>query len=165
MTVLELMDRLAGIGARVTAEGNDVAICFPEEHRRAVEGLGPEIRRLKPELLKELSDADSDTLFDGLESRLDGERDQVRGVRAPAECPPLPAGVKLVRYCPKDPPVAIAPISIVTDVDKFIRSYLRDLRFRLEHPGAYACAPLEEILAKLAEVGVELALDAPVDVG
>jgi len=161
MTVFELMERLTRIGASVSAEGDQVAVRFSEEHRRQVEGLGPEIRRLKPELLKKLNDASSDTLFDGLETRLDGERDDVRRVRAPAECPPLPAGVKLVRYCPKAPPVAVQPCSIVTDVDKFIRSYLRDLGFRLEHPKAYACAPLPEILAKLAEVGVELEIDAP----
>jgi len=102
----------------------------------------------------------------GLLARLRAQRNDVaallrerQGVSAPPECPPLPPGVRLVRYTPKTPPVAIQPCSIVTNVDKFIRSYLRDLRFRLEHPEAYACTPMCEILAKLAEVGVELALD------
>jgi hypothetical protein len=40
---------------------------------------------------------------------------------------------------------------------------LRDLRFRLNHPNAYACAPLPEILSKLAEAGLELALEMPVE--
>lgn len=71
----------------------------------------------------------------------------------------LPGSVRLIRYSPKKPPVAVAPISIVTDVDKFIRAYLRDLAQRLQHPGTHACASLPEILAKLAEVGLELALD------
>ena len=78
---------------------------------------------------------------------------------APAECPALPAGVRLVKYAHRDPPVAIAPVSIVTEVDKFIRAYLRDLGHRLQHPKTHACAPLSEILAKLAEVGLELTLD------
>jgi len=55
--------------------------------------------------------------------------------------------------------VAVTPVSIVTDVDKFMRAHLRDLHFRLEHPNAHASAPLPEILAKLAEVGLELALE------
>lgn len=95
---------------------------------------------------------------DGVSERreLDQELD---AIPAPAECPPLPAGVKLVRYEPKDPPVAIAPVSIVTDVDKFIRAYLRDLAHRIQRPGTHACAPLPEILAKLAEVGLELTLE------
>jgi len=82
------------------------------------------------------------------------------GTAARNTCPQLPRGVRLVRYSPKKPPVAVAPIAIVTDVDRFIHSYLRDLQFRLEHPKAHACAPLYEILAKLAEVGVELEIDA-----
>jgi hypothetical protein len=71
----------------------------------------------------------------------------------------LPGGVRLIRYSPKKPPVAVAPISIVTDMDKFIRAYVRDLGQRLQYPGTHACASLPEILAKLAEVGLELALD------
>ena len=79
------------------------------------------------------------------------------GTPAPILCPPLPKGVLIVRYAPKEPPVAIAPISIVTDVNKFIRFNLEELDARLHHPiqiraGGSVC----EILAKLAEVGVEL---------
>jgi hypothetical protein len=69
--------------------------------------------------------------------------------------------VKLVRYLPKDPPVAVAPVSIVTNVEKFIEAYLRDLSHRLKHPGTHACAPVSEILAKLAEVGLELEILSP----
>jgi hypothetical protein len=87
--------------------------------------------------------------------------DGARGVLASGDPPPLPRGVRLIRYCPKNPPVAVSSISVVTDVKKFIRSYLQDLGFRLKHPHTRACASLNEILAKLAEVGVELALDQP----
>jgi hypothetical protein len=83
----------------------------------------------------------------------------VPGTPAPMKCPPLPAGVQLVRYTPKAPPVAIAPVSIVTDVDKFIQAYITDLSHRLEHPETHGCAPLPEILARLAEVGLELILE------
>src|SRR6516225_2106897 len=85
----------------------------------------------------------------------------VPGTPAPMKCPPLPAGVQLVRYAPKVPPVAVAPISIVTDVDKFLRAYISDLGHRLQHPETHGCAPLPEILAKLGEVGLELALERP----
>lgn len=54
MTVFELIERLTGIGASLSAEGNEVAVRFPEEHRRDVERLGLEIKALKPELLREL---------------------------------------------------------------------------------------------------------------
>jgi hypothetical protein len=55
MTVFELMERLTGIGASLSADGGQVAVRFPEEHRRDVERLGLEIQRLKPELLRELA--------------------------------------------------------------------------------------------------------------
>jgi hypothetical protein len=54
MTVLELMERLTAIGASVRAEGHEVAVRFPEGHRQEVEELGPEIRRLKPDLMRAL---------------------------------------------------------------------------------------------------------------
>ena len=76
------------------------------------------------------------------------------------KCPPLPPGVQLARYAPKSPPVAIQPCGIVTDVGQFIHAYLRDMEWRLQHPKAHACVPLAEILAKLAGVGLELAVDA-----
>ena len=67
----------------------------------------------------------------------------------------------MIRYQPKSPPVAVAPISIVIDVRKFIFAYLADLNYRLRHPDTHGCPPLSDILAKLAEVGVELSLEVP----
>lgn len=58
MSVVELMKRLTGIGARVSADGDQVAVRFPEEHRQDVERLRLEIQRLKPELLRELAKQD-----------------------------------------------------------------------------------------------------------
>jgi|GEM_PF-1904131 len=161
MTLLELMERLTGIGASMSADGDQVAVYFPEERRVDVEALGLEIRRLKPELLRVIAEPSMKPVTAGPESPLHGliGGQLVTMTPAPAECPALPQGVRLVKYAPKDPPVAIAPISIVTEVDKFIRAYLRDLGHRLKYPETHACAPLSEILAKLAEVGLEVTLD------
>ena len=85
---------------------------------------------------------------------------------APEKCPPLPKGVLLIRYRPKDPPVAISPISVVTDLEKFIRVCLSELDARLNHPVQIrAGASVFEILNKLAEVGLELAIDGPAPQG
>jgi hypothetical protein len=84
------------------------------------------------------------------------------GVPAPPVCPPLPKAVRLVRYAPKTPPVAIRPISLVTDVEKFIRHYLQELDARLNNPVQIrAGGSVFEILSKLAEAGVELAIEGP----
>jgi hypothetical protein len=159
MTAVELIERLSKIGASVTIDGEQVTVRFPEGYRQQVEGLGPEIRRLKGELLRALNDANRQTPLDGNERRLDGEQTGFLGVRAPVECPALPIGVKLLRYRPKAPPIALVPVSIVTDVDTFIRDHLRALGHRLKYPRTRAIASIPEILAQLAEVGVELALE------
>ena len=84
------------------------------------------------------------------------------GVPAPPVCPPLPKGVRLVRYEPRTPPVAIRPVSVVTDVNKFIRHYLEELDARLHSPVQIrAGGSVFEILSKLAEAGLELAIEGP----
>jgi hypothetical protein len=80
----------------------------------------------------------------------------------PSSCPPLPRGVRLVRYQPKTPPVAIQVVSIANDIDKFLRHYLRELDARLNSPVQIrGGGSVFEILDKLAEVGVELAIETP----
>lgn len=53
----------------------------------------------------------------------------------------------------------VGPVSLVTSAGKFYREYLRNLRWRVKHPEGYAAPPLPEILSKLADAGLELALD------
>ena len=135
------IDRIRELGGAVFLDG--------ERLRYRIPAGDPEARQLIAEIHR-----DREAVIAMLR-----ERQVALGSPAPPQCPPLPPGVRLVRYAPKTPPVAIQPCSIVTDVDKFIRAYLQDLGWRLANPKTYACAPLYEILAKLAEVGVELALD------
>ena len=73
----------------------------------------------------------------------------------------LPAGVRLVSYQPKEAPFAVAPVSVVTNAGKFFRAYLRDLKARIEKPEGYHCPPLADILAKLADAGLEMRVEAP----
>jgi len=73
----------------------------------------------------------------------------------------LPPGVRLIAYTPKATPFPVAPVSIVTNAGKFFNAYLRDLRWRLEHPDGYAAPPLADILSKLGDAGLELTFDGP----
>jgi hypothetical protein len=72
----------------------------------------------------------------------------------------LPKGVCVLRYEPKAPPFAVAPVSVVTDVGRFFRSYVKDLGWRLEHPEGRAVPPLADILAKLSDAGLRLEIGA-----
>jgi hypothetical protein len=150
--VVELIEALQSEGVRFRVEGDRVRATLPKP---TPSGIISALDSLRPYKADVRAIIEAGMLADALP-------DEAHGVLASADPPSLPRGVRLLSYCPKTPPVAVTPISVVTDVNKFIGSYLRDLEFRLEHPKAHACASLNEILAKLAEVGVELALDPPI---
>lgn len=71
----------------------------------------------------------------------------------------LPPGVRLLRYQPKVAPFTVAPVSVVTNAGAFYRTYLRDLKARLETPEGWCCPPLADILGKLADAGLELQIE------
>jgi hypothetical protein len=137
--VAEAIKEFESRGGRLLFEGADVTVIYPREQKDETQAV---VRTLR---------ANRDRVIEMVRER--------QGVPAPGECLPLPPGVRLVSYHPKTPPVPISLVSIVNDVDKFIAAYLSDLRQRLAHPNTHACAPLHEILTKLAEVGVELAIE------
>lgn len=64
----------------------------------------------------------------------------------------------MIHPLPRHVPFAVAPVSIVTSAGKFFRAYLRDLGIRLAKPENYAAPPLADILGKLADAGLELAI-------
>src|SRR5437879_13797707 len=83
---------------------------------------------------------------------------------APSQCPALPLGVRMVRYEPKPPPVAIDVCSVVTDVEKFIQAELRELDARLHRPvkirGGWG---VFSIIVRLRPVGIGLVLSGCTD--
>jgi hypothetical protein len=88
-------------------------------------------------------------------NRMVEPEDRIRN--APKECPPLPAGVRLVGYRPKTAPVAIDVCSVVTDVDRFIRSELGELDARLHNPGQIRGGfGVFAILERLRQAGLQL---------
>jgi hypothetical protein len=86
------------------------------------------------------------------------------GSCAPNQCPALPLGVRMVRYEPKSPPVSIDVCSVVVDVEKFIRTELRELDARLHAPtqirGGWG---VFTILDRLRQVGLELEIGATIE--
>jgi hypothetical protein len=85
---------------------------------------------------------------------------EITGIPASSTCPPMPIGVKLVRYEPRKPPVAVDVCTVVTDVPKFIERELRDLDSRLNSPWAIRGGwSVPEILDRLRQVGVGVEID------
>ena len=74
----------------------------------------------------------------------------------------LPTGVRLIKYSSfQYDPRGVAGIRII-DLEKFIKTQLTDLDARLNHPVQIrGGGSVFEILAKLADVGLELAISRP----
>src|SRR5436853_4964724 len=101
MNIPELMEQLDRAGATLLADGNEVTVSFPEEHRHEIEQLGSMIRRLKPDLLQALRERttkpnpeDPNGMSLAPVDRSSGELKTVPITTGPAKCPRLPVGVK-----------------------------------------------------------------------
>src|SRR6202166_4560471 len=55
------------------------------------------------------------------------QHNQAENVCAPLNCPPLPMGLRLIRYVPKTPPVKLDDSSSVTNLKTFLDAELREL--------------------------------------
>lgn len=93
-----------------------------------------------------------------------GTQEQLRGIVAHEKdrsaTPPMPKGIRLVRWEPKTAPVVIDVCSEAVEVPKFIESELRMLDSRLNDPwtirGGFT---VPQMLDRLAQAGVEVELE------
>ena len=136
MSATEVLDRLSSFGCHVRLEGDKLKVRGPD--RPEVEELVSELRRERDAAIAFLREQESKS----------PSLEEVQSY--------LPRGIRVARYEPKQVPFAVAPVSIVTNAGKFYRRYLADLRERLGHLEGYSCPPLGDILAKLADAGLEI---------
>jgi hypothetical protein len=136
LSATDVLDRLTELGCAVRVEGDKLKVRGPD--RPEVEELVSQLRREREAAIVFLREQESTP----------PSLEEVRSY--------LPPGIRVARYEPKQAPFAVAPVSIVTDAGHFYRHYLADLRERLANPEGYSCPPLRDILAKLAEAGLEI---------
>jgi hypothetical protein len=75
-------------------------------------------------------------------------------LRSRAVVPMMPPGVHLISWNLKEPPVAIEVCSIVTNPDLFARTTVEQLRTALAQPGRWVGWSTEQLVDRLAQVGV-----------
>lgn len=102
------------------------------------------------------------------ESRDNGDSAGIRrakSIETPGACPyTLPEGVRLIHYEKKTRDVAVTVCSVVDDVPKFIQHALLELDARLHYPMPITAGDsVFEILSKLADCGLELHLERPLE--
>lgn len=71
----------------------------------------------------------------------------------------MPAGVRLVLWNLLDPPVLIETCAVVTDSALFANTTLDQLRWALERPGRWVGWSVPQLINRLAQVGVIVALE------
>ena len=71
--------------------------------------------------------------------------------------PPIPDGVRLACWDPKQPPVVLQQCSVVIDVEKFVLATLEQLQARIEGKDFLAGNwSLRELIERLEQVGVKV---------
>lgn len=74
--------------------------------------------------------------------------------------PPMPTGIRLLRWAPKAPPVLLQHCSVVIEVEKFIAATLAQLQARLRGNDFAAGNWSErELVDRLEQVGVEVEVE------
>jgi hypothetical protein len=74
--------------------------------------------------------------------------------------PALPPGIRLISWNLKEPPVAIETCAVVTDPALFARTTLEQLRVALAEPRRWVGWSVPQLIDRLAQVGVVVALES-----
>jgi hypothetical protein len=131
MNAPEVLEAVQNVGGSLALSGERIQYALPD----SAVWLVPELKRNRKELI-------------GL----------LRGERTP---PPMPPGVRLLKWEPKDPPIAIVRMGIVSNVDKFIGATLRELRASLDGKDFLAGNwSLRELVDRLEQAGVSVTVES-----
>jgi len=135
MRVSQTLDEIEAAGIALRLEGEKVRISYPDEERR--EELAGQVAFLR------------------------AHKDQVlRLLRRRQEIPEMPPGVRLVHWEPKPAPVVLTQSSVVTDVDRFIRMTLLELKATLAgkrwQSGHWS---VRDLVDRLEQCGVRLEIE------
>jgi hypothetical protein len=127
MNALDLVQAVEAAGGVLTLRGERVRYGLPEEAATLVEHL----RKHKEEVATILREREG--------------------------CPPMPDGIRMVSWEPKEPPVVLTRWSIVTDVYTFVLRTLQELEAALAGEKWLAGNwSVQELVDRLEQVGVQV---------
>jgi hypothetical protein len=76
-----------------------------------------------------------------------------------AKIPMLPPWIRIIEWKLKEPPVAIESCAVVTNSGLFARATLEQLRIALAEPKRWVGWTVPQLIDRLAQVGVQVALE------
>ena len=135
MTVADIVGEVETVGVAFQLRGEKVSIWYPDD-----------------ECCSEVADRIA---------LLRAQRAEVAAyLKSRNVAPPMPLGVRLLRYEPKTAPVRLDVCSVVFDIPKFIKSELHALDSRLNSPWTiHGGFTVPQMLDRLAQAGLEVELD------
>jgi len=133
MNVGDVITELEAAGAALRLDGENVRIWYPDEDLR---------RKLA-----------------GQVSSLREHRAEVVSLLKVGNCNPgMPAGVRLVKWALKEPPVLVECSAVVTDPAMFARTTLEQLDVALASPKRWVGWSVPQLIERLEQVGVVVSL-------
>lgn len=134
MTVADVVSEVEAAGAAIRLEGDRVRVWYPDEEHR--ENLAEQIAFLRTH-----------------------RADVASFLKARNAVLLMPAGVRLIEWNLKEPPVAIETCAVVTDPALFARTTVEQLRIALAEPRRWVGWTVPQLINQLAQVGVVVALE------
>jgi hypothetical protein len=169
MSAPELIQQIENLDGSLGIDGDRIRVLLTPEAETWV----PELQRTRDEVFRVLLERDHPAvctvhgagatwwnLVDGTAvcGRCHPDPfDTVGRVAAQSEPVAMPAGVRLLRWAPKQPPIAVTTFSVVTDPQSFIRSTLGQLEAALQ--GKFWAAgnwSVRDLCERLEQVGVRV---------
>lgn len=137
MTIADVVSEVEAAGVAFRLDGEKVRVSYPDDQRR--KELAEQIALLR------------------------AQRAEVAAyLKARSAIPPMPEGVRLVRWEPKPAPIAIIRIGIVTDAPKFITATLLELKAALAGKRWLAGNwSVRELVDRLEQCGVVVEVIGP----
>lgn len=136
MTAIEVLHAVEKAGGSLALNGGQIKYKIP----KPALWLVPELKQHREELIELLKEEETP--------------------------PPMPIGVRLIRWEPKNPPIAIVRIGIVSNVPKFVGATLLQLQARLQGKDFLAGNwSLRELVDRLEQVGVEVKVESTQSAG
>jgi hypothetical protein len=131
MTAPEIIQQIENLGGILAIDGDRIHCTLTDE----AESLVPELRKIRDEVFRVLQDRG---------------RPQIS----------MPAGVRLLRWDLKRPPVAISEISVITDPQRFAETTLRQLDTAIQgKPWAAGNWSLRDLVERLEQVGIQVRVE------
>lgn len=140
--LVEITPKIVAIqhaGATLSLEGNNVCIQYQSELQR--EQLATQVSVLRVH-----------------------RAEVMEWLKEQSTIPPVPPGVRMLKWSLREPPVEIEVCAVVTEPARFARSTLEQLAIALVEPKRWVGWTIPQLIERLHQVGVDVVLEPDINI-